>query len=397
MKGSVMRGIVTVNVGSSSVKLAVYGVDASPQLTLLASGMIDHREVTACARLYDAQGVVLAEKLVEWQSIQSVLALVPPLLSQALPALEVVAFGHRVVHGGALYTQPCLIDDTVADALRALVPLAPLHLPQELVGIDMLRDAYPTATHVACFDTAFHAQQDPMVRMYALPRRYTHDGVVRYGFHGLSYAYVARKMADVMGAERAQGRVIVLHLGSGASACAMLSGKSVASSMGFTALDGLVMGSRCGALDAGVVFYLQRHYGLTVDEVEQVLYQQSGLKGVSGISADVRTLEASADPDAALALEMFAYRVAREIGSLAAALGGLDALVFTAGIGEHSASIRKRVTTQLGWLGAQLDEAQNMAHASIISSASSRVGVYVMATNEEQMIAQHTADLCIGQ
>ena len=387
-----MQSVLTVNVGSSSVKCRVYALDGSI-LNLLAICAVDHRIPNAVYTLKHANGSVLLTHNTEWTSIESVVALIPEMLAKALPDMEVVALGHRFVHGGVHYVQPCAIDDAVVADLKDLIPLAPLHLPPEIVGVEVLRRVYAQALHVACFDTAFHSEQTALARMYALPRVYTEAGVKRYGFHGLSYEYIASAMPAIMGEQRASGRVIVMHLGSGASVCAMLGGKSVTSSMGFTALEGVMMATRCGTIDAGAVLYLQRHYGMSVDEVEQLLIKESGLKGVSGISGDARVLEESDHPHAKEALALFAYRVVREIGSLAAAIGGVDALVFTAGIGEHSAGMRAAIAEQLGWLGVAIESEKNTAHAQDISAESATVRTYIIPTDEEQVIARHTQHL----
>lgn len=387
-----MDAILTVNVGSSSVKCAVYHVQNLTQQYLYLS--LDHRETKLVYSLKNSDKVEVISQSFAWESIEHAVGLIEVLLHQCDARLRIVAVGHRVVHGGANYSEPTRIDAVMLEDLRALIPLAPLHLPPELVGIEALMQAYVDAVHVACFDTAFHASQDALVRMYGLPRKFYDAGVKRYGFHGLSYAYIAEAMPQLIKAEHAQGRVIVLHLGNGASACAMLRCKSVASSMGFTALDGLVMGTRCGSLDVGAMLYIMRRWGLSIDETEQILYQESGLKGVSGMSADMRTLQASPEAHARQAVDMFVYRVVREIGSLVAALGGVDALVFTAGIGEHSAIIRADITAQLGWLGVEMDTSKNAIHALCCSTVASKVGVYVIPTNEEQMIAHHIAALC---
>jgi len=299
------------------------------------------------------------------------------------------------VHGGAAYSQPVLIDDAVIDALDCLVPLAPLHQPNNLAPIKALRERLPDVPQVACFDTAFHRSQGELAERFALPESLFEEGVRRYGFHGLSYEYIARTLPEVA-PEVARGRVIAAHLGNGASLCAMLDGKSVDSTMGFTALDGLPMGTRPGALDAGVVLYLIAHKGMTVDEVANLLYRDCGLKGLSGVSHDVRELLASDAPAARRALDFFAYRIAQETAALSSVLGGLDALVFTAGIGENAPDVRKNVCQRLAWMGVTLDGAANAAGATCISAAGAAPAVYVIPTDEERMIALHTLDR-IGQ
>ncbi|HEU0220608.1 MAG TPA: acetate/propionate family kinase [Paracoccaceae bacterium] len=309
-----------------------------------------------------------------------------------LPDLEVAAAGHRVVHGGTRFGAPVRLDAEAMAALEALTPLAPGHQPFNLVGIRAVAAFWPDLPQVACFDTGFHRTQPRLAQLFALPRAFAEEGILRYGFHGLSYEYVARLLPELAG-EPAEGRVIVAHLGHGASLCAMQGRRSVATTMGFTALDGLMMGTRSGSLDPGLVLHLLRHRGLGADELEDVLYNRSGLLGISGISGDARALEASADPRAAEALELFAYRAAREAGSLVAALGGLDLLVFTAGIGEHSARIRRAICGWLGFVGIELDEEANEAHARRISAPGSAVTVMVVPTDEEIIIAEHTRAL----
>ncbi|MEQ1773229.1 MAG: acetate/propionate family kinase [Burkholderiales bacterium] len=298
--------------------------------------------------------------------------------------------GHRVVHGGEHFAEPVLIDTTVFAALEGLVPLAPLHQPHNLSAIRALMTLQPDLPQVACFDTAFHRTQDTLAQQFALPRALTASGIKRYGFHGLSYEHIAGVLPQHLG-DRADGRVIVAHLGNGASLCAMRNRKSVATTMGFTALDGLMMGTRCGAIDPGVLFYLIREKSMSAEQVEDLLYRRSGLLGVSDISSDMRELLASSKPAAQEAIDLFCYRAAREIGSLIAALGGIDALIFTAGIGEHSHEVRLRIGERLSWLGMEIDDAANRAHQTTINSAGSRIAVHVIPTNEEAVIARHTA------
>jgi acetate kinase len=297
-----------------------------------------------------------------------------------------------VVHGGERFAQPVRLDHGVLDALEALDPMAPLHQPHNLATARLLMNRRPDLAQVVCFDTAFHRTQAPLAQSFALPRAFTESGVKRYGFHGLSYEYIAGELPVHLG-ERADGRVIVAHLGNGASLCAMKNRRSVATTMGFTALDGLVMGTRSGALDPGVVFFLMREKSMSAAAVEEMLYTRSGLLGVSGISSDMRELLASSDPRAREAVDLFVYRAARELGSLAAALGGLDALVFTAGIGEHAAPVRAMICDAARWLGVELDAAANSAHRVRIGAAASRVAVCVIPTDEEIVIARHACGL----
>ena len=307
----------------------------------------------------------------------------------ALDGHRIIAAGHRVVHGGMKFTAPVLIDAETLAELEALVPLAPLHQPHNVAAIKAVAQMAPTLPQVACFDTAFHHTQPEVAQAFALPRRYAEEGVRRYGFHGLSYEYIA-SVLPTCDRRAADGRTVVAHLGNGASMCAMSNGRSVTTTMSFTALDGLMMGTRCGAIDPGVLLYLIDRHSMDARSLEQLLYQQSGLLGVSGISSDMRELLTSSNPCAAEALDLFVYRISRELGSLAAALNGLDALVFTGGIGENAVSIRARVCRDARWLGLELDEEANAKGGPCISRTDSRVSAWVIPTNEELMIAMHT-------
>jgi len=308
---------------------------------------------------------------------------------------RLAAVGHRVVHGGLEFTQPVLVTPHVIDTLATLVPLAPLHQPHNLAPIRALARLRPDLPQVACFDTAFHRTQPEEAQAFALPQEITARGVRRYGFHGLSYEYVASRLPELVpGAAR--GRSVVAHLGNGASMCALSAGRSIASTMGFTAVDGLVMGTRCGNIDPGVILYLMDELHMDTRAVEDLIYKRSGLLGVSGISGDMRTLLASADPRARFAVALFCYRIGRELGSLAAALGGIDALVFTGGIGERAVAIRERVCRDAGWLGLELDPAANQADGPRIGKDGSRVSAWVIPTDEELMIARHTQTLLRG-
>ena len=305
---------------------------------------------------------------------------------------ELACAGHRVVHGGEHFSAPVLINADLLASLERLVPLAPLHQPHNLAAIRALTALRPGLAQVACFDTAFHATQGALAQSLALPREFTAGGVKRYGFHGLSYEYIASVLPQVLG-ERGEGRIIVAHLGNGASLCALRQRKSIATTMGFSTLDGLMSGTRCGSIDPGALFYLMRERKLSPQELEDLLYRKSGLLGVSGESSDMRDLLASARPAAKEAIDLFCYRAVREIGSLAAALGGLDALVFTAGIGERSHEVRTRICAQLAWLDLRIDITANRAHQITISHTQSRVAVCVIPTNEEAVIARHAARL----
>lgn len=311
---------------------------------------------------------------------------------QDSPTPRIVAVAHRVVHGGAKFTRPCRIDAQVLTQLESLCDLAPLHQPHNLAPIAALLREQPHLPQIACFDTAFHASQSVLERSYALPHALTESGIRRYGFHGLSYESIAQALPR-FDARAARGRTIVAHLGNGASMCAMHSGRSVASTMGFTALDGLPMGTRSGTVDPGALLYLMDHHGMDARAIEDLLYRQSGLLGVSGVSSDMRALAASDDPRAAFAIDLFGYRIVRELGSLAAALGGIDALVFTAGIGENHAALRARVLRDAAWLGFELDEAANAAHGPRLTASTSQATAWVIPTDEEQVIARHALEL----
>jgi acetate kinase len=383
--------ILVLNAGSSSIKFALFPAAKWPKRNdLICDGQsagIGHRiHFTAVA----GAGAVLAdEHLPEGATHEDALGALLRWIERRFPQHRLLAAGHRVVHGGILYRRPVPIDAAVVAELTRLIPLAPLHQPHHLAAIAALSKLHPALPQVACFDTSFHHTQSAIATAFALPRWLTEDGVRRYGFHGLSYEYIASVLPEIVGQTVANGRVLVAHLGSGASMCAMYRRKSVATTMGFTALDGLPMSRRCGNLDPGVVLYLMQEKGMKAGEISNLLYQESGLFGVSGISDDMRTLLASDDPHAKEAVALFVYRIGRELGSLAAALGGLDALVFTAGIGEHAPEIRHRVCTEAAWLGVELDEAGNAVGGPRISRAASRASAWVIPTDEDLMIARH--------
>lgn len=387
-----MNALLVLNAGSSSLKFGVFPADDG---AALLSGQID--AIGIAPRLNALKGdehfdEAVPEVAGHACAHEEALAWLLDWLDDHLSALHLVAAGHRVVHGGSRFSAPVRIDDTVLAELEALVPLAPLHQPHNLRGMRALAAQLPELPQVACFDTAFHHTQDARAAAFALPRALTDEGLRRYGFHGLSYDYVSTQLPAVLG-ERAAGRVIVAHLGAGASLCGMLERRSVATTMGFTALDGLMMATRPGSLDPGVLLYLMDHQGMDVAQLNKLLYHQSGLLGVSGVSADMRMLLASDVPAAAKAVELFCYRAAREIGSMMAALGGLDAIAFTAGIGEHSAPVRARICELMGWAGVRLDAAPNQAHATRIEATDSTIAVAVVATDEEAMIARYTRNL----
>ena len=383
--------ILVLNAGSSSIKFSVFpGHERPSRQGIICEGEcegIGHRvHFTAKDR---AGASLVDEYLTEGATHEDALAALLRWLEDHFTGSQLVAAGHRVVHGGSLYTAPVLIDAAVTAGLRRLIPLAPLHQPHNLAAIDALSKLHPALPQIACFDTAFHHTQSEVATAFALPRRLAAEGIRRYGFHGLSYEYIASVLPDVLGPAAADGRVIVAHLGSGASLCAIHRRKSVATTMGFTALDGLPMSRRCGNLDPGVILYLMQEKGMSASEVSHLLYNESGLFGVSGISDDMRTLLASGDPSAEQAVALFVYRIGRELGSMAAALGGIDALVFTAGIGEHAAEIRRRVCVDAAWLGLDLDQGANAAGGLRLTHTGSRTSAWVIPTDEDLMIALH--------
>jgi acetate kinase len=382
--------VLTINAGSSSLKFSLYRVDGqAPALAL--EGQIEGIGTAPHMKVKDAGGKELADR--RWQDADmdhaAFFRVLADWLREQLGDARLAGVGHRVVHGGIDFAAPVRIDAAVLARLEKLCPLAPLHQPHNLAGIRAVAAAQPDLPQVACFDTAFHRAHPELADWFALPRRFHDDGIRRYGFHGLSYEYIARTLPSTAPG-LADARIVVAHLGSGASMCAMRAGRSVDSTMGFTALDGLPMGTRCGALDPGVVLHLIRAYGMDADAIEAMLYHDCGLKGVSGISNDMRDLLASGDPHAAQAVDLFVWHIARNLGALSAVLGGLDAFVFTAGIGERSPEIRKRVCERAGWLGIALDPAANEAGGPRISPAASKVAVFAIPTDEEQMIARHT-------
>jgi acetate kinase len=390
--------LLVVNAGSSSIKFQLFEVAAGGRLELEFRGQMEGIGTRPRLTAKDAEGAKLIDDSYEPGEVADVPGALDQLddwLIAQLGGVAPMAIGHRVVHGGPDHSAPVLIDDAVLARLAEYVPLAPLHQPNNLAPIREIRDRYPQIPQVACFDTAFHRNHPEVADRYAIPDAYYREGVRRYGFHGLSYEFIAQKLKEIAPA-LAAGRVVVCHLGSGASMCAIRDGRSVDSTMGFTAVDGLPMGTRTGQLDPGVVLYLLQSRGFGPTEVERFLYHDGGLKGLSGVSNDMRDLEASDAPGAKLAIDYFVYRIVREVGALAAAMGGIDGLVFTAGIGEHSPAVRAAVVEKLGWLGAVLDPTANAAHGPTITTAASRLPVLVVPTNEELMIARHTLGVVRG-
>lgn len=386
--------ILALNAGSSSLKFAGFnrdlqcrfrgkleGIGTSPKLDV-SFACTEDRVAEDWSESANGDVTTLIHRLISWIENHTLTG-------------DLAAIGHRVAIGGLGHSGPARITGPLLEKLRTFVPLAPLHQPRNLEPIELLRASHPHVPQVACFDTAFHRTLPSIAQIYGLPRDLTEAGALRYGFHGLSYEYVSGVLSR-LDRRAAQGRTIICHLGSGASLCALERGRSVATTMGFSPLSGLVMATRPGEVDAGLMIWLLRERGMSVDEIESMLYRESGLKGVSGISGDMRTLQESTDPRAADAIELFVHNVVSEIGRLTAALGGLDALVFTAGIGENSPAIRAAICAGCGWLGADLDESGNRANASRISGMGSAIAVLIVPTDEERMVALHTAQVVLG-
>ncbi len=388
MTAAVTECIVVLNAGSSSIKFAIH--EATARFLRLTRGQI---EGIGTAPRLTAQGGAIArnypaEGFDHRAAVRELLSLGP----EVMVGRRTVGVGHRVVHGGLIFDGPVRIDAHALTELEKLSPLAPLHQPHNLGPIRTVAEFAPHLPQVACFDTAFHRSQSYVAQAFALPRTLTDTGIRRYGFHGLSYEYIATQLPRIDPA-LAQARVLVAHLGNGASLCVMAGGKSVASTMGFTAVDGLMMGTRCGALDPGVLIHLMDTHAMDARALERLIYRESGLLGVSGVSSDMRILRASSDPNAREAIDLFVYRITREIGSLAAAIGGLDAIVFTGGIGENDAATRREVAGGCGWLGLALNDARNNAGEGRISAEESPISAWVIRTDEEAMIVQHTASV----
>jgi acetate kinase len=385
MKGS----IAVINAGSSSIKFALYAAD--DDLTLMYRGQVEKIGAASRLKVVDARGQTVDEKswpqgaLTHRAAAEEILRIGSSLTRKT----PVRAVGHRVVHGGTEYATPVRVDEQTLEALDKLVPLAPLHQPHNLATIRAIAAAAPHLPQVACFDTAFHRSQPFLAQSFALPRRFTESGVRRYGFHGLSYEYIVNRLGEI-DPSLATSRLVIAHLGNGASLCAVRGGRSIASTMGFTAVDGLVMGTRSGALDPGVLLYLMDEHHMGARQIEDLIYNKSGLLGVSGISSDMRTLRNSTKPEARDAIDLFVYRIVREIGSLAAAMGGLDGLVFTGGIGENDALTRAEVGVGCRWLGIKIDQIQNEGAGTRIDARDSHVPVLVLPTDEERMIGRHT-------
>lgn len=393
------KSIAVINGGSSSIKFSLFRFSEASSLQLMCSGQAEGIGVAPRLQAMDAAGEVIFDK--QWENSPDIdheylMNHIIQSVKDNFDDMQVVAVGHRVVHGGTRFSVPTVVNESVLKALEQYIPLAPLHQPHNLKPIRTIASRNPDIVQAICFDTAFHATIPAVAQAFALPRSLSEEGVRRYGFHGLSYEYISGRLKEIA-PDVAKGRVVVAHLGSGASMCAMLDGKSVASTLGFSALDGLPMGTRTGALDPGVVLYLMQAKGMSPSDIETLLYKKSGLLGVSGISNDMRVLLKSDSPQAEEAVNLFIYRINRELGSLMAALGGLDGLIFTAGIGEHSPEIRERVCAAASWADLRLDHDANRNNASRISTVDSPVSAWVIPTNEELMIATHTRNLVIGK
>ena len=384
--------ILTLNAGSSSLKFAAFAEVKGAELNPLASGEIEGIGATAEGSVSTAAGEKSALRFdASARRVDHAAAMGAILgwLKQAGYDSSIAAVGHRIVHGGPDYSEPILINDATLAKLRALIPLAPLHQPHNIAGVEAAMRSFPSTPQVACFDTAFHRAHPFIHDTYALPRSYYDEGVRRYGFHGLSYEFIVRKLRKIA-PEIARKAVIIAHLGNGASMCAVRDGRAIATTMGFTALDGLSMGTRCGQIDPGVALYLMAEKKMSVDEVSDLLWKNSGLKGMSGISQDMRELEASDCPAARDAIAYFVSRIRRELGALAATVNGAEAIVFTAGIGEHSWKVREAALKDMEWMGLHLDAEANRAGAQVVSAKGSPTTVFVIPTNEELMIAEHT-------
>ncbi|MEZ5725336.1 MAG: acetate/propionate family kinase [Paracoccaceae bacterium] len=378
------EAVLTLNAGSSSLKVALFPASGDQPMV---TGLVDSIGPNAALKLKNERGEAIAPAPGDMSTHAGAMQTVVATLRRAYPDLDLVAVGHRVVHGGDRHTAPALVDAAELQALDALSPFAPLHQPHNLAGIRAAMESFPGVPQVACFDTAFHRNHPWVNDTFALPRSFYDEGVRRYGFHGLSYDYVSGELARIA-PQLAEGRVVIAHLGNGASMCALQDGRSMASTMGFSALDGLPMGTRSGQLDPGVMLYLMDQRGMSAAEISDLLYKRSGLLGLSGLSNDMRRLEAAGTPEAAQAIDYFVFRAQREVGAMAAALGGIDALVFCGGIGENSRLIRARICERLDWMGIEIDHQRNAANDRVISSEMARTTVMIIPTNEELVIAR---------
>ncbi len=387
-----MDVILVVNSGSSSLKFALYPLtegNGKPLLSGVVSGIGVNPKLSAKLAGKSLTVKPPFDNIAKEATHDSLIKALLEKLESKYDQYQPVAVGHRMVHGGNLFTKPSKITPESLQQLKSLIPLAPLHQPHSIVAIEAIAKNAPELLQIACFDTSFHRTQSKIEQMFAIPRALTEEGIIRYGFHGLSYEYIASVLPEYLG-DQADSRVLVAHLGNGTSMCAMTDRKSVSSTMGFSTLEGLVMGTRCGLLDAGVILHLIQEKGMSIDEVQKMLYHESGLLGVSGISSDMRELEESDHPDAKQAIDLFCHRAKEEIGNLTSVMNGLDNIIFTAGIGENSAMVREKICEPLAWLGVKLDLQANQNGEGKISAEDSRVGVYVIPTNEEATIAKST-------
>jgi acetate kinase len=383
--------ILVLNSGSSSIKFGLYQTEHKC-LSIICQGKIEVNGSSSLFQVKDDRDTPLQNKHIHVSCHENAIEILLKWLETYTSGQQLVAIGHRVVHGGTKFDRPALVNEQTIEWLQQLVPLAPLHQPDNLAGIKVLQNLQPGLRQVVCFDTTFHRTMPDEEQIYALPSYLTDKGIRRYGFHGLSYEYIAQILPNHMG-DRAEGRIVVAHLGNGASLCALKHRRSVATTMGFTPLEGLPMGTRSGNIDPAVLLYLMREQRMDYDDLTELLHFHSGLLGISGISADMRTLLASEDPRAKQAVDLFVWQVCRHIGAMAATLEGIDGLVFTAGIGEHAPQIRTRICARLKWLAIELDESANQANATCISTIGSHVNVLVLPTDEEIIIAHHTLQL----
>lgn len=385
--------LLVINTGSSSIKFSIFA--CQQKLELLYHGEIESMSDSPCLTILDASHTQIVKKKISSTGTEAGLQALFNWFEQLPDAKKLKAVGHRVVHGGSYFSHPTLVTDEVVKEIAKLIPFCPFHEPQSLEAIKNIKKIYPNMPQVVCFDTTFHRSQEHLATLFAIPRKLTDEGLIRYGFHGISYEYIASVITQHIG-DIGNKRVIVAHLGSGASLCAMHQCKSVATSMGLTALDGLMMGTRCGSINPGLILYLLQEKKFRVEQVATMLYQKSGLLGVSGISSDMRKLQSSEEPHALEAVDLFCFIAARELSALCGILQGCDAIIFTAGIGEKSVLVRKKICDRLKWLGVVLDEKANSTNASIISQDTSKIVVSVIPTNEEYMIAEHTSSVSQG-
>jgi acetate kinase len=385
------KHIIVFNAGSSSLKFSIF--DAH-DLSVCFYGIVDNILINPNLFVHDKNKKEVFNRKIFKPGYQESITALFDWIKTYHKGLQIIAAGHRIVHGGRNLLDPTIIDNPIIDELKSLIHLAPLHQPYNIAAIEILAKFYPQIIQVACFDTAFHNTQPKIAKLFALPLTYAEEGIIRYGFHGLSYEYIASVLPQYI-FNTINSKIIVAHLGNGASMCAMHNLKSIATTMGFTALDGLVMGTRCGNIDPGVVLYLLEERHLSIQEVTNLLYKESGLRGVSEIGHDIRDLLASNTPEADIAIKLFCYQAAKQLAGLIPTLGGLDALVFTAGIGENSPVIRKNICDLLLWLGVEIATDENIANQPKISKNTSLIDVYVIPTDEEKIIAEHTYNLCI--